>query len=848
MINPTNNVERHPALVDSYIKHGWKLVPIPSGTKGPTHKNWNKEENSLKSSSDLPETWGVGLAHAYSGTMALDIDHWGRAVEEFTKFGIDLNALYAAHDAVIIDSGKEGHGKLLYKMPEGLVLPSKKLIDTDENNAKYNYIDFRCASKSGNTSQDVLPSAGVHPETQRPYRWAGKGKWTNLPEIPFQLLIFWQSLLAEETSHSPVDRPTDTVINWQDVNDALSHISPDISRDEWVHIGMALFWAGHETGYVDYAFQLWDSWSASSKGTNWEGKPKYQGTSDLKNVWNSLRLDGDVITLGTLFEKAIEAGYKKPAPDASLMFESIKNKGTLNVFDILRPASPEANLELFPSVLARRAEEISVSVGCDPLVPLFAGLGAVCAALDSRTRLELMDGFKVPPVLWLMTIGDPSDKKSPGSKPMFKTLKQLEYEDRPRYKNDMLAWEGVEAAHVASKKVFLEYAAQPEAMLENDAPPIVAELPPQPVPVRLTVGDITSQKLVRTVAERPRGLLCYLDEMNSWVDKMTSRTSGEDRSSWVQAFEADSYEMDRVGSGSIHCENFAVSIYGNIQPAVFKDAVNTMSKDGMLQRFIPAVLSSNKTVRNEPIPDSLTNIPQWDNLIRTIYALPAFTYKLSPEAFEVYRAFQSWYQSTRFTERVLKADDTFMTAFGKLEGQVGRLALIWHVQESPYDLEISKTTMLKVVALTKDYIVPALKFTFGEVAGLYKDTLDHWLSEHIIHNADLETISLRDIKHSARRKLAKLNVRNSAEGSAMVKDAMIALEYCQWVSIASETRTNTIWSINPELKETFKDIRETVINAKQERYDSIYASALEKNGDKPVTHRVAKGFKVDDDT
>lgn len=839
------NTLQHLSSFDSYIRHGWKLVPIPSGTKGPTTKDWNKPENALKRSNDLPPNWGVGLGHAYSGTMALDIDHWGRAVEEFTKFGIDLDALYAAPDAVIIDSGKQGHGKLLYRMPDGLVLPSKKLIDADDKGAKFNYIDFRCAAKSGNTVQDVLPPS-IHPETQQPYRWAGHGKWTNLPEIPANLLTFWQALIAQDDVVHKSKSTNSGEVNWEEITNALNHISPDISRDEWVHIGMALFWAGHQSDSVEHALNVWDTWSASSQGANWEGKAKYQGRGDLQNVWNSLRLDGDVITTGTLFDMAISNGYKRPAPDVSGLFRQTDVQGEpvveelINVVDILYPPAPQVNIDLFPPILAQRAKELKISVNCDPLVPLFAGLGAVCAALDSRTRLELMPGFKVPPVLWLMIIGDPSYKKSPGSKPMLDVLRQLEKEDRPRFKNDMLNWEGIEAAHVSSKKSFLDYAADPTAHVENDAIPVVHDLPQQPIPMKLTVSDITSQKLVRTVADRPRGVLCYLDEMNSWINKMTSMNSGEDRSTWVQAYEASHYEMERVGAGSIYSENFAVSLYGNIQPTIFKDSLQKLAGDGLLQRFIPGVLQNNENRVGTPIPESQTNTAEWENMIRTIYSLPEILYRLSDAAYKSYRAFQHWYEDEKFTERLLTPDPVFMTAFGKLEGLVGRLALIWHVQENPYDVEVPDSTMIKVIEFVKTYVIPSLRYSLGDIGGLVKDTLDHWLTEHIIQNADLETISLRELKHSARRPLAKLGSRNNHQSNDLILGSMITLEHCKWVTVIESSRMSTTWAINPELKTTFKYHREAVINAKQARLDSNRATALK--GGKRSERRYTKGF------
>ena len=123
-----NQVQQHPASVDAYIRHGWSLVPIPMGTKGPRTPGWNIRENALRSQTDLPPGYGIGLAHAYSGTMALDIDSWPLATTILHAAGINLEELYNAPDAVVVDSGKQGHGKLLYQMPFGLALPSKKIL------------------------------------------------------------------------------------------------------------------------------------------------------------------------------------------------------------------------------------------------------------------------------------------------------------------------------------------------------------------------------------------------------------------------------------------------------------------------------------------------------------------------------------------------------------------------------------------------------------------------------------------------------------------------------------------------------------------------------------------------
>ena len=136
--------------------------------------------------------------------MALDIDSWDRAAFELMLRGINLQALYDAPDAVVIDSGRQGHGKLLYAMPLGLALPSKKV--SIDGTTVY---ELRCSTAGGLTVQDVLPPS-IHPQTNQPYRWAGRGHWSRLPVLPQPLLDLWQSLLTLER---PVDTPTSTTVD-----------------------------------------------------------------------------------------------------------------------------------------------------------------------------------------------------------------------------------------------------------------------------------------------------------------------------------------------------------------------------------------------------------------------------------------------------------------------------------------------------------------------------------------------------------------------------------------------------------------------------------------------------------
>ncbi|KKL44621.1 hypothetical protein LCGC14_2363870, partial [marine sediment metagenome] len=60
-----------------YIEHGWLLVPIPPGQKGPRTKGWNLKSNCITDPDH--EMRSAGLAHAYSQTCAIDVDDYDRA-------------------------------------------------------------------------------------------------------------------------------------------------------------------------------------------------------------------------------------------------------------------------------------------------------------------------------------------------------------------------------------------------------------------------------------------------------------------------------------------------------------------------------------------------------------------------------------------------------------------------------------------------------------------------------------------------------------------------------------------------------------------------------------------------
>ena len=95
--------------------------------------------------------------------------------------------------------------------------------------------------------------------------------------------------------------PTSTA----EIEAALQYISPDMCRDYWIQVGMAL---QHELG--DSGFHLFKNWS--SKGQTYQAM-------DTKSAWRSFKSGGNggTITISTLFKMARDNGYKHQKPTQS---------------------------------------------------------------------------------------------------------------------------------------------------------------------------------------------------------------------------------------------------------------------------------------------------------------------------------------------------------------------------------------------------------------------------------------------------------------------------------------------------------------------------------------------------
>lgn len=344
-----------------YVANGWVLVPIPSGSKAPKSRGWNRPENGIRSAAACARIRdNVGIAHKYSRTCVLDFDDLGKSAAWLESQGLDFDDLWNAPNAVRISSGRPNRGKLLFRLPPGInLLHTHPLHEFG--------IELRCASSNGMTVQDVLPPS-IHPDTGVPYEWEYAepllGSWKYPPVLPADVLAVWQGLTRGMT-----DIPKNPGHGDEEAARAvLGDFDPDIGYHDWIRVGMALH---HEFDGGYEGLELWDEWSA--------GGAEYKGIDDLEYHWRTFSSDRDGAT-STLDSLRAEV------------------RG--------RPTSPEE----FEAMVEQHISSETVPAKTGTVADYFPDLGEPVASRDlspipKRKPFELMSAAQFmgrPPLQWVV--------------------------------------------------------------------------------------------------------------------------------------------------------------------------------------------------------------------------------------------------------------------------------------------------------------------------------------------------------------------------------------------------------------------------------------------------------------
>jgi hypothetical protein len=239
-----------------------------------------------------------------------------------------------------------------------------------------------------------------------------------------------------------------------------------------------------------------------------------------------------------------------------------------------------------------------------PLDFLAAGAVVVVGSLVGRgvgIRPKRHDDWLVVPNLWGAVVGRPSLLKSPALAEVMKPLARLivdayaEYEEARRvFETEAMVAEATKSALKDElKKVAREAAKGGDRSKLNEIARRSqdSDVPKEPLLKRYKTEDATVEKISEILLENPRGILVYRDELSGWLRNLDKQGREGDRAFYLESWNGTgTFDVDRIGRGSLHVPALCLSIMGSIQPGplstyVYQATQGEKGDDGLLQRF-----------------------------------------------------------------------------------------------------------------------------------------------------------------------------------------------------------------------------------------------------------------------
>jgi hypothetical protein len=325
-------------------------------------------------------------------------------------------------------------------------------------------------------------------------------------------------------------------------------------------------------------------------------------------------------------------------------------------------------VSLLPEPVGTFVIEAAERLSTDPVFVALPILASVAATIGNSRRIELWDGWREPPILWLAVVADSGTMKTPSMDAALQFIRQRQDDAFREYRAAMADYEREKREHDRASR-------------RRDAE--AAEPPERPVAERFVVDDVTIEGLGPILEQNPRGVFLARDELSGWLegfDRYSGGRGGGEAGRWLSLYNASPLTVDRKLTGTLYVPSAAVSIYGGIQPKTLARALGQRHVDnGLAQRFILA----------SP-PRRMKAIPRGDVNFATIEAVRSMfgtlgmirpaedgspkVIDLEPEAADAWRAFYEDHARETYI-----AGGHVASMLGKAEGWAARLVLVFHL-------------------------------------------------------------------------------------------------------------------------------------------------------------------------
>lgn len=455
--------------------------------------------------------------------------------------------------------------------------------------------------------------------------------------------------------------------------------------------------------------------------------------------------------------------------------ESSAGDGDPPPIDILRPlAAPPLRIEDVPDVLAKFADAHARATGFDVSILLTGGIAAAAAAISDDVRLCVSSraGWFESARLWAVVIGGPGSGKTPGFK---------------------LAMAPVYALH---RELLGKWADEHGEKEEKDAPPKPA----------LYTSDSTTEALADILRDNERGLLYFVDELESWLashDAYRGAGGGKDRGEWLRLYDGGPHQVNRVRRGSFFVKNWGASLLSATTPAALSKLAPKLPADGLLQRLMLVIVQA-RTLPNAAMLSVETKYAAeaWDETLRRLYARPGCVVRLSEAAREAFDTEQA--ELHRATLAFEDLHPSFAAHMAKRTGMLARLALTFHALEAQNITDdVSGPTMQRAVRFLRRQERHA-QAVYASLLGA--DTgmeLAKSVAKSILA-AGLQNFNRRDLTHCCKA------FRGADEHTRLA--ALSFLSDCGWTTCTAPAAAHgALWTVDERVHALFSKHREAAI-------------------------------------
>jgi hypothetical protein len=296
---------------------------------------------------------------------------------------------------------------------------------------------------------------------------------------------------------------------------------------------------------------------------------------------------------------------------------------------------------------------------------------AVSGAANKQARFEPYQhpDWSVPPIVYAMPIADSGFRKTAIIGLAFAAIDRRDKQEHQEYLRALADW---------------------EAMPEANRPSKPAEPPPR------LLDDIGAEKLQAILAKTPRGAVVLRDEIAPLFDfKRYSKGIGaEARALYLSAYEGTTRRVHRMSRETVYGD-IAAAVFGGCQPSRLAD-FGDLGKDGLLQRFVPLVISKRQMTEPDTRVTGRAQLDQAIDLLMVADDLPDI-YRTTPEGTELIR------NTERAAFRLAEITDygeAFQGFCAKLTGLHARLAFVLHLFGEPDTPVISADTIDRASRIT----------------------------------------------------------------------------------------------------------------------------------------------------